>query len=347
MDFAGLEVMHTRLMALLCDPVDASELRLSAPTQVTDDRVETGELISASGRHYPIINGVPRFILDPSLTASVKSFGDEWNHFNYDRFKANWLKHIANGAFGSPEYFRGKLIVDCAAGSCMHARWMSEYGAEHIIALELSNSVDGIVQENLRGIDNVDVVQCSIDAHPIKPNVINGLVICNAAIQHTPNVERTARALWRMVGPEGELSFSCYAKFPHDPVWMARYWLVYRPLRAILSRRSFGTILAYAKLMARLRFVPGLGALLEKASFVVRGDVPPGERYQERLYESTVLNTFDLYGSHKYQHHVSGDELAAICERLTPPPTRVLNLQSYYRRPIPPGMPIRLLGHGP
>jgi hypothetical protein len=116
-------------------------------------------------------------------------------------------------------------------------------------------------------------------------------------------------------------------------------------LRAILSRRSFGTILAYAKLMARLRFVPGLGVFLEKANFLVRGDVPPGERYQERLYESTVLNTFDWYGSHKYQHQLSADELAAICLALRPSPRRVLNLEAYYHRPLPPGLPIRLQGH--
>ena len=337
--------MQKRLTAYLCDPVDGSELRLSDETEIKDDRVETGELISASGRRYPITHGVPRFLLDPNLKTTVDSFGEEWNHFNYDGFKANWLAHIAQGAFGSTDYFRNKVVVDCAAGSGMHARWMSESGARYVIALELSHSVDGIMPENLRGLDNVDVIQCSIDAHPIRPNTIQGLVICNAAIQHTPSVERTARALWRMVGPEGELSFSCYARFPHDPVWMARYWLVYRPLRAVLSRCSFKTILNYARLMARLRMVPVVGNLLEKANFLVRGEVPPGDRYAERLHETTVLNTLDWYGSHQYQHHLSGEELAAICHGLSPSPKTILNLELYRKRPVPPGAQIRLLGH--
>jgi len=310
-----------------------------------NDRVDGGALISEGGRTYPILNGVPRFLVDPSLKTSVTSFGKEWNHFNYDRFKANWLTHIANGVFGSPEYFRGKLIVDCAAGSCMHARWMSEYGASHVIALELSDSVDGIAQQNLRGIDNVDVIQCSIDAHPIRPHSINGLVNCNAAIQHTPSVKRTATALWQMVGPDGELSFSCYARYPNDPVWMARHWLVYRPLRAVLSRCPFNVILGYAKLMAKLRMIPLAGPLLEKAGVVVRGEVPPGDNYNQRLYETAVLNTFDMYGSHKYQHHLSGGELADICNSLAPKPNRTLNLERYYSRPMPPGLPIRLIGH--
>ncbi|MGJ4932308.1 class I SAM-dependent methyltransferase [Bradyrhizobium sp. HKCCYLS2038] len=334
--------MRTRLLNYLCDPIDGSALRLDDGAERVGDVVSNGILVSETGHRYEITNGVPRFVLDPALKQTVASFGEEWNHFNYDRFKANWLAHIANGAFGSPDYFRGKVIVDCAAGSCMHARWMSEYGADYVIALELSDSVDGVVQQNLRDIHNVDVVQCSIDAHPIRPLSIHGLVICNAAIQHTPNVERTAKALWRMVGSEGELAFSCYARFPSDPLWMARYLLIYRPLRAILSRCSFRTILAYAKLMARLRFVPLLGPLLEKANFMIRGDVPLGDRYYERLYESAVLNTFDWYGSHKYQHQLSADELAAICSGLEPKPRRVLNIDAYRRRPVPPGLPIRL-----
>jgi ubiquinone/menaquinone biosynthesis C-methylase UbiE len=334
--------MHTRLLEYLCDPVDGSDLRLSADTIVINDRVATGDLVSANGRRYPIRNGVPRFLSNAGLSDSVVSFGDEWNHFNYDGFKANWIKHIAQGAFGSTDYFKGKLIVDCAAGSGMHTKWMSEYGASHVIALELSHSVDGVMQENLKGIDNVDVVQCSIDAPPIKPHSINGLVVCNAAIQHTPSVRKTAEALWRIVGPGGELSFSCYLKYPHDVIWMARWLLVTTPLRAVLSRCSFDTRLRYAKVMARMRMVPIIGTLLEKAQFVVRGDVPPGERYKERLLTQSILNTFDWYGAHRYQHYLSAAELAEICNELNPRPSQVLNLDAYYKRPLPPGLPLRL-----
>src|SRR2546429_3031508 len=86
-----------------------------------------------------------------------------------------------------------------------------------------------------------------------------------------PSVKKTAEALWQMVGPGGELSFSCYLKYPHDVIWMARWLMIATPLRAILSRCSFNTILRYAKIMARLRMVPAIGPLLEKAQFVVRG----------------------------------------------------------------------------
>lgn len=329
------------LLQYLCDPVSGAPLALTDEQRDADGNIVSGTLV-AGERRYPIVDGVPRFLPEAPLKQSVEAFGEEWNFFNYDAFRANWLKHIAHGAFGGPDYFRDKIIVDAAAGSGMHSKWMLEAGARHVIALELSDSVDGVMKENMRGVKNFDAIQCTIDAPPIKPGSIDGLVICNAAIQHTPSVEKTARALWAIVGPRGEFSFSCYLKYPSDPVWMARYWLVYRPLRAALSRASFRTRLAYSKLMARLRFVPILGPLLEKALFMVRGDVPPGDRYRERLYESAVLNTYDWYGSHAHQHHLSADELEDICNRLTPKYARLLNLDAYRKRGMPPGLPLRL-----
>jgi hypothetical protein len=139
-------------------------------------------------------------------------------------------------------------------------------------------------------------------------------------------VKKTAAAFWRMVGPGGELAFSCYLKYPRNVIWMARWLLVTTPLRAILSRCSFNTILGYAKVMARMRMEPIIGPLLEKAQLVVLGDVPPGERYQGRLLSQSILNTFDCYGGHRYQHYLSAAQLATICDELTPKPYQILNL---------------------
>lgn len=329
--------MKPRLLAFLCDPVDSSELELVTPI-LENGEIVSGMLVSASGRQYPIIEGVPRFC---SVTTSVDSFGDEWNHFNYDLFKLNWENHVVKNNFGSTEFFRGKTIVDCGAGSGMQAKWMAEAGAKHVIALELSHSVDGVMKQNLEGISNVDIIQCSIDAPPIKSGSIDGLVICHNVIQHTPNVERTARELWRILG-SGEFVFNCYLKYQDRFIWMVRWLLIYRPLRGILSRCSFEITLGYAKFMAMLRFVPGLGTILEKAQMVIRGDVPPGPSYRRRLYINTVLNTFDWYGSHSFQHQKTPDEIRHLVNELQPNTSMIKNLEEYCRVPLPPGLAVRV-----
>lgn len=333
--------MKQKLLDYLCDPVDQSELELVEPVLDQRGNIVSGLLKSSAGRVYPIRDGVPRFAENDVKKKSVESFGNEWNFFNYDAFKLNWLNHTVKNTFGSLEAFKGKVVVDSGAGSGMQSRWISEAGASHVIALELSHSVDDVMRKNLADLDNVDVIQCSIDAPPIKTHSITGIVVCHNVIQHTPSVEGTARALWRLVGSGGEFVFNCYPKNDKGLLRQLRLQ-VYYALRAILSRRSFGFILTYARIMSALRMIPILGVLLEKSAFMVRGDVVKGERYWYRCYKAGVLDTYDCYGSHAYQHLKSDDEIKSLVQELQPDQVKVKNFDLYFLRPQPIGIALRL-----
>ncbi len=333
--------MTPGLLELLCDPVDRQPLRLDNASYDARGHIVSAELVSSTGQRYPVIDGVPRFHRQPEMTDSVESFGDEWNHFDFIAFRDNWLQHTVRNTFGSLEVFRGKVVVDAGAGSGSQSRWIHEAGAAHVIALELSHSVDGVMRRNLDGLEGVDIVQCSIDAPPLRDACIPGIVICHNVIQHTRSVEDTARSLWRLVGPGGEFVFNCYPK--NDLGWLRRMRLrLYEGLRAFLSRRSFGFRLAYARTMSVLRFVPLLGLVLEKSMLMVRGDVVPGPNWIRRAYRAGALNTFDCYGSHAWQHLKSDDEIRALVAELQPDPSRIGNLDRYFLRPQPIGIALRL-----
>ena len=213
--------------------------------------------------------------------------------------------------------------------------------------MDLSHSVDDVVQRNLTGLHNVDVIQCSIDAPPLCDHTIDGIVYCHNVIQHTPSVEKTARALYALTAPGGEFVFNCYGLNDQGLARWVRFHLVYKPLRAVLSRMPFGVIIAYAYLMAVLRLVPGLGWFLEKAGFLVQGDVPriEGEPTWVRLkrrFKNTSLNTFDCYGSHQYQHFKTEAEIRALAKALQPDATKILNMDKYFLRPAPIGCALRI-----
>jgi SAM-dependent methyltransferase len=335
--------MNLQLLDYLCDPVDKSPLTLTDAVLAAPGQVRSGRLVSASGRSYPIKDGIARFVDSVGASReSVDSFGDEWNHFNFDDFKANWLAHTVQNTFGTVAAFEGKLVVDCGAGSGMQTKWIAEAGARHVIALELSHSVDDVMQRNLRGMPNVDIVQCSIDQPPLRTRAIDGIVICHNVIQHTPSVEGTARALWDLVGAGGEFVFNCYPKNDLGLVRKLRLaW--YGSLRAVLSRCSFQVLLMYSRAMAALRFVPILGWFLEKAGFMVRGDVPAGPRWFFRAYKSGVLNTYDCYGSHAFQHLKTDAEIRTLVAELQPDSSLVLNADRYFLRPPPIGIALRLI----
>lgn len=335
--------MTPRLLALLCDPVDKSEFELEDATYDARGHIAAGSLVSASGRRYPIRDGIPRLVeVGSTESEAVHSFGDEWNFFNFDLFRTNWVDYTVANTFGTPDVFRGRVVVDAGAGSGMQSRWMVEAGAEHVISLELSHAVDGVMKQNLAGLDNVDIVQCSIDMPPLRDEVISGLVICQNVIQHTRSVEQTARALWRIVAEGGEFIFNCYRRNDLGFLRRVRFHF-YLGLRHFLASRSFRFRLNYARAMSVMRFTPILGFMLEKSGLMVRGVVPAGHGFVRRAYAAGVLNTFDLFGSHSYQHHKTDEEIRLLVQELQPEAAKVFNIDRYFSRPQPLGCALRLV----
>ncbi|MDO8500595.1 MAG: methyltransferase domain-containing protein [Gemmatimonadaceae bacterium] len=338
--------MTPNLLDYLCEPVTKAPLQLVDAVSDADGNIQSGDLVTPTGKRYPIINGIPRFI-DFVPTKTVESFGDEWNYFNFTDFKVNWLSHTVANTFGTTDVFQSKLIVDAGGGSGAQSKWFAEYGASHVIMMDLSHAVDDVVKRNLAGFKNVDVIQCSIDAPPLRDKSINGIVYCHNVIQHTPSVEKTAHALYALMAPGGEFVFNCYPLNDQGLVRWVRFHLVYRPLRAVLSRMPFGLIMLYSRIMAALRLVPGFGVFLEKSGFCVQGDIPrlAGEATWARIkrrFKNTKLNTFDCYGSHQYQHHKSEDEIRALVSALQPDTAKVRNMDKYFLRPTPIGCGLRV-----
>lgn len=334
------------LLEYLCEPVSKKSLQLVDSVTDSNGLIQSGELVSPSGKRYPIINGIPRFA-DFLPSKTVESFGDEWNYFNFTDFKVNWLNHTVKNTFGSTDAFKGKLIVDAGGGSGAQTKWFVEYGARHVIMMDLSHSVDDVVKRNLVGLTNVDVIQCSIDAPPLRDQCIDGIVYCHNVIQHTPSVEQTAHALNALTSAGGEFVFNCYPLNDQGFLRWMRYHLVYKPLRSGVSRLPFNYILTYSRLMGLLRLLPGIGYLLEKMGFCVRGDVPvlEGDKTIVRLkrsFHTTVLNTFDNLGSHAYQHRKSDADIRTLISELQPDGNKIMNMDKYFTRPMPIGCALRV-----
>jgi hypothetical protein len=144
-----------------------------------------------------------------------------------------------------------------------------------------------------------------------------------------------------LVGKGGEFVFNCYPKNDAGTLRKIRF-KVYSLLRWILSKCPFAVILAYSRLMAVLRFIPLLGFVLEKGAFMVRGDVPPGPKWISRAYKLGVLNTFDCYGSHQYQHVKTDQEIQELVNELQPKSEYVKNREGYFLKPPPIGIALRL-----
>ncbi len=339
--------MHRDILPLLCDPATGAPLALEVDRE-EDGHVIAGRLVAPSGKIYPIVNRIPRFV-EPELYEGVRSFGDQWNHFNYTDFKQNWLEHTVGATFGSTEAFKDRIIVDCGGGSGSQSLWMLEAGAKQVIMLELSHSVDDVVNRNIASGQwpNFTVIQCSIDAPPIRAEVIPGIVICHNVIQHTESVEKTAKALYRIVAPGGEFVFNCYRAGKPSVMTFIRTHLTYGPMRKLLGKLPFKWILGYSRLMGVLRCIPIIGSITNKLRLSLTGKVPreAGESWldhKKRVYRQTVLNTFDMYGSHAFQHQVPDKDLQKLLGELQPDRAKIGNYDAYFIRPQPTGIALRV-----
>lgn len=339
------ESMTPFCLSIIADPVQKKPLKLVNPVY-DGENIITGTLIAENGNEFPIINGIPRF-LDENIKKSVDSFGDEWNYFNFTDYKTNWLNHTVKNTFGSTDYFKNKIIVDAGGGSGSQSKWFLEYGAKHVILLELSHSVDDVVKNNLKEFNNVDIIQCSIDNIPLLNSSIKGLVYCHNVIQHTPSVEKTAKALFNILSSNGEFVFNCYPLNDQGILRYIRFHFIHKNIRRILSRMPFKVILVYSTFMAFLRLVPIIGLVLEKTMIAIQGDIPiiPNESFFNRLkrrFKATRINTFDAYGSHSFQHQKSDFEILSLVISLQNDTSKIKNLNKYFSRPTPIGCALRV-----
>ena len=341
--------MNPNLLPLLICPATKAPLVLKNGETDEHGRIIAGILVAKGHpkNTYPIINGIPRFVPQegPASQRSVDHFGDQWNHFNFDKYRYNWENHVVKRSFGSTGFYKGKIVIDAGAGSGMMTRWIAESGAKQVIALELSHSVDDVMRRNLATLSNVDIIQCTIDNIPFKNGAIVGLVGCTNVIQHTPSVEGTARELWRITGDGGEMAFTCYGRDDSTLARRVRH-KVYTAVRAVVSKLPFWGIMAYAWLMSALRMIPVVGVVVEKADLMRRGDVEQGGTgwwgQMVRNFQAGVINTFDYFGSHAYQHHRSLAELQALADDLQPKRTKQLNRKAFFVNPQAAGIMLRL-----
>jgi hypothetical protein len=90
-----------------------------------------------------------------------------------------------------------------------------------------------------------------------------------------------------------------------------------------------------------------MGTVLEKSGFCGQGDVPrssdsSGLGHLRARYRATVLNTFDCFGSHAFQHHKTDDELRKLLASLQGDSSKIRNVEKYFSRPQPIGCALRV-----
>lgn len=166
-------------------------------------------LTSASGRTYPIVSDIPRFVAAENYS---DDFGDQWNMFPKTQLDS------CTGLGSSEARLRrclreeltslnGKRVLEAGSGAGRFTEILLKYGAV-VHSFDYSKAVEANAKNN-GDHENLVLVQADIRQIPF-PKAAYDYVICLGVLQHTPNPEESIRSLWKMVRPGGAMVLDHY-----------------------------------------------------------------------------------------------------------------------------------------
>lgn len=189
----------------------------------TGDVVE-GRLLCKNRKphEFKITKSVPR-LLDPSTFEESKretqdSFSKKWHKthaYGFDpvtkEFHTKWFveRYGLGDVDGLKKYLSGKkLILDAGAGTGRLSKTLSELTDNLVFGIDISESIDD-AQENLKGVDNVFLIQADLNRLPF-PKGFFDLVVCDMVLHHTPDPHQSFKYLSGLVKKTGEFATYVY-----------------------------------------------------------------------------------------------------------------------------------------
>lgn len=227
------------------------------------------------GESFPIIRGVPRFLVG-SLQAQLqseypeffqehrphfqqaslqpnqvsvqsagahetrRSFGFEWSTFTTMRpeWEANFWGYFAGK---SPDFFKDKLVLDAGCGMGRHLYYACKAGAE-TIGVDFSRAVD-VAYQNTRNLPNAHVVQADITRLPFRPETFD-LVYSLGVIHHLPDPDLALTGLIKYLRPGGDLQIFVYWGGADAPAWKRVMLSATTAFRRVTTRLPHALLLA-------------------------------------------------------------------------------------------------------
>jgi SAM-dependent methyltransferase len=303
--------MNKSLLSILVDPLDHTSLTLENGVFIGDSEIVEGTLKGTSGRTYPIVNGIPRFVGQDNYT---DGFGMQWNRFAKTQLDSSTGLSYSRDRFENEvrwdrKWAENKLILDAGCGAGRFSEIAADYGCQ-LVSIDMSSAVDA-VKQNLAGKENVNIVQASILQLPFRPGTFDGFY-CIGVIQHTPDPLKVIRNLLQAIKPGGQFAMTIYARRLWTKLY-SKYW-VRKLINGIsdekllsLVERMMSMLFPITNVLFRIPVIKKLFRfLIPVANYVEKKDMT-----RQQLYEEAVLDTFDML-SPAYDNPLKASEVIEI-----------------------------------
>ena len=294
--------MKRRLLTYIVCPKCSGELVCAAESQQGEDII-TGQLTCEQcGKTYPIVRGIPRMLLEsPSEVKkrTADNFGWEWQHFkalaqDLNTTQAQFLDWVWPL---TADYFRGKIVVDAGCGMGRWPMVVSQFGAQEVLAFDLSNSVEAAC-DNLAAYPNVHILQADIYNLPFRcgPQAQIDCIYSIGVLHHLPDPAGGFQALTQFLRPGGGIFGWVYGLENNE--WIVKY---INPLRHHITSRLPAAVLYWLCFLLTLTLHPILKLLYKKSA---------SHNWRRRLPYYSYLSWLEQF-AFAHTHHVIHDHLTA------------------------------------
>ena len=244
------------------------------------------------GHSFAVRGGIARFV---EAGAYADAFGAQWNRYRrtqLDSYTGTTIsRDRARRCLGEVwDGLDGLEVLECGCGAGRFTEVLLERGAR-VTSVDLSDAVEANAANFPPG-DSHRVAQADVLALPFPPQSFD-VVFCLGVVQHTPDPERTIRALYEQVRPGGALVFDHYSR-------RLPWWVSTAPLfRAVLRRLPPERGLAATERLVRL-LLPLHRRARGRAATVLRRLSPVQAYYgklplaEEAQVEWALLDTHDV-----------------------------------------------------
>ena len=307
--------MHPDFLPLLCCPVTGEPLALHATAVRRNGMVRAGELRGASGRAYPIVRGVPRFV---SAERYASSFGYEWTRWPRVQFEdqnvnqpmaghTTWMWERITGIAGdAPAEVAGKTIVDFGCGPGRFLDVVRRKGGR-AVGIDLSAAVDA-ARRNFADDAGVLVVQGDLVRPPFRRESFDGGFTIGV-LHHTPDPHAGLSAMAAALRPGGWAACCVYPRGDfYDYRSVARFRRLHHLLKPIVG---YGFAMGWSQFAARV-VAPALTELRRaghrKLTDYVERELLVALRLKDARWR--VLDVFDAITPEMASTHTTEEVLA-------------------------------------
>jgi len=247
---------------------------------------------------FPKKNGAFRIVEDNNYTGN---FGYQWNKFAGTQVdKASKLQMSKTRFFAETNWDKedltGKNILEVGSGAGRFSQIILDHTNASLFSVDYSNAVEANYKNNGPH-ERLQLFQASIYDMPFAKAQFDK-VLCLGVLQHTPDFEKSVKALIEMAKPGAEVVVDFYGvngfwtklhakymyrrftkKMSHEKL----YRLIERNIDWMIKASLFFSKIGFGKIANR--FIPICD---------IDGTLPASLTYQQ-LRELCVLDTFDMF----------------------------------------------------